>query len=1354
MTASPGNGIRPRSNPGEEDDSGGGHAGAGDEDGAEQGEEVHAETAEAPPIKVACSPCSPTAKEREEHNCTHCPYRNWRPVCVEAKGKEDGHDAGKEEGPREKPTVGLDYKAFGEDADQEDKSMAIIMRDRETKMTFAHVCPCKGPDPWVIARVADDIDTIGHADIIMKSDGEPALVKLMMEIKAKRAHSTIPQHPPAYDPQSNGAIEKAVDDVMGQVRALKIGLERRIKERIGARWPILHWIVEHACTVINRCQVGHDGMTPYRRLVGKDSPQRFLEIGESVLAKPKRKPESNRKRALRSKWVHGTWVGMTQRTNEHLVVLAQGGPAVRVRTVKRKPLEDRWDADAVREVKATPYKPNPKDQSQAEVHDASRGQGDEVLPVIEVRGDGTQLEEAEVEEREVRRRDFKITKRILEKYGYDPDCPGCTGALTGKRREHTLKCRVRLEEKMNDDVVDVRRLLMRDERVAGSTGGAGGPPKEQAVQGEVEEGEPTAPVVVPSVSEPGVSTTSTSSSSSSSSAMPNAARTSDEGVDAGGIPDLLESDDESGGGPKLEEEVGRKRNQREDEAEEISGKKRRLQLVGRLKSIIMGKVERRVGFVSKNFEVQKFAEQLYENEETSQHTPEKVKELEQRNITQVMQAIMKLERDSPHDDAEEERLRFERMYADVEFADDVHDGKMLKKELVIKARQLELEFFRKMGVYEKVPKSEARGQTIVSTRWVDTNKGDDEHEDYRSRLVGREIKTNVRPDLFAATPPLETIKLLIERCAQGQNRTRPLRIGIVDVRRAYFYAEASREVYISIPEEDRLPGDENKVGRLRLSLYGTRDAAQNWQREYTRFLISLGFRRGRASPCNFWHEARDITLTCHGDDFFIVASDEELEWIITQLKRKYEIKSQKLGPRKEDLKEIRFLNRTVRWKREGIEYEPDQRHSDLLVRDLGLEGAKPLSTPGTAELENEDEDVNDKTDDKDDNRFRRLAARLNYLSLDRADLQVASKSVSRYMSSPTAKAWRLIKRVGRYLVGAGRFVQQFPWGSPTTLVQAYADSDWAGNKHDGSSTSGGVLKWGSGTLKTWASSQRTVALSSGEAELYAVTNATSQMLGLISMLEGFGIFAKGEVYTDSTAALGMVSREGLGRTRHIRIRYLWMQGVVQEGAVKVKKVDTLDNVADLLTKHMCKERRECLLEKMHMKVNSTRAEGALRISQVTGASDRWLVRGGPQEQGLQHDRVGAEDLKVKKLEGKGFAIPERKAAVILKELESERRTWIRLHAKVRRARFTPLMVKDGPVHQRDVGDYRVDVMRKRGKDEYVVTVSRWKLLGASHEPIAPSFGISAFTWRLPESVVQLALDGVQLRGGKGIQVYR
>ena len=155
-----------------------------------------------------------------------------------------------------------------------------------------------------------------------------------------------------------------------------------------------------------------------------------------------------------------------------------------------------------------------------------------------------------------------------------------------------------------------------------------------------------------------------------------------------------------------------------------------------------------------------------------------------------------------------------------------------------------------MAVWRKVPKSEVTKQAgkIISTRWVDTDKGCRGNANYRSRLVAREIKKDKRQDLFSATPPLETLKLLVADRAKGQRQAKPLRIGIFDVSRAYFYAPVTRPLFINIPDEDWEEGDEALVGQLQISLYGTRDAAQNWAATYTKFLVKRA-ERPTATSC-------------------------------------------------------------------------------------------------------------------------------------------------------------------------------------------------------------------------------------------------------------------------------------------------------------------------------------------------------------------------------------------------------------------------------------------------------------------------------------------------------------------------
>ena len=88
-------------------------------------------------------------------------------------------------------------------------------------------------------------------------------------------------------------------------------------------------------------------------------------------------------------------------------------------------------------------------------------------------------------------------------------------------------------------------------------------------------------------------------------------------------------------------------------------------------------------------------------------------------------------------------------------------GEWLNPDMVREARKEEMAEVRKHRVYEKVDTAECyerTGKAPIGTRWVDVNKGDSVHPEYRSRLVAQEINTNRREDLFAATPPLEAKK--------------------------------------------------------------------------------------------------------------------------------------------------------------------------------------------------------------------------------------------------------------------------------------------------------------------------------------------------------------------------------------------------------------------------------------------------------------------------------------------------------------------------------------------------------------------------------------------------------------------
>ena len=446
-------------------------------------------------------------------------------------------------------------------------------------------------------------------------------------------------------------------------------------------------------------------------------------------------------------------------------------------------------------------------------------------------------------------------------------------------------------------------------------------------------------------------------------------------------------------------------------------------------------------------------------------------------------------------------------------------GQLLKDELVLKARAIELEYFNSKGVWRKVPRYNARaatGRPPVTVRWVDTNKGDEIHPNYRSRLVARQMKV-MDPSgqsFFAPAPPLEALRTVLSLAMTrvgvhkpdweptSPNRTQ---VSLVDVKRAYFNAvidPRDKPTFVDLPAED--PDHATQCGQLLRHMYGTRGAADGWQEEYSTMLVRLGFRQGNACPNLFHHPSRGIALSVHGDDFTSSGPKPGLDWLEASVAKEYEITvSPRLGPGEQDAKEGRALNRVIRWCSTHIEYEADPRQIERLIAECGLEGAKSVATPGVKptflELEEDVELLKALH-----TAFRGASARGNYLAADRIDAQFPCKEICRYMANPTEHAWRALKRLCRYFTSAPRFVYEFRQQS-VDRIDVYTDTDWAGCPKTRKSTSGGVVMFGRHTMKHWSSTQSSTALSSGEAEFAGVIRGSGQGLGYQALLEDLGI---------------------------------------------------------------------------------------------------------------------------------------------------------------------------------------------------------------------------------------------------------
>ena len=231
------------------------------------------------------------------------------------------------------------------------------------------------------------------------------------------------------------------------------------------------------------------------------------------------------------------------------------------------------------------------------------------------------------------------------------------------------------------------------------------------------------------------------------------------------------------------------------------------------------------------------------------------------------------------------------------------DAKKVKE-----ARQLEMEYYDKMHVFDKVPIAqcwERTGKASLKARWVDIDKG----TRYPSRWVAKQFKGSDSEEWFAATPPIEALRALISHTASGPKKKALM---VCDVSRAFFYAPVQHEIYVELCEEaKKTVEDNNMCAKLRMSIHGTKAAAQIWQKKVQETMATLGFSIDKASPVLFCHHQRSLKCLLHGDDFVVSGEPVDLVWMRNELESKLEINNAILGDEPGMSKEVQILNSSV-----------------------------------------------------------------------------------------------------------------------------------------------------------------------------------------------------------------------------------------------------------------------------------------------------------------------------------------------------------------------------------------------------------------------------------------------------------
>jgi hypothetical protein len=385
------------------------------------------------------------------------------------------------------------------------------------------------------------------------------------------------------------------------------------------------------------------------------------------------------------------------------------------------------------------------------------------------------------------------------------------------------------------------------------------------------------------------------------------------------------------------------------------------------------------------------------------------------------------------------------------------------------AMQEELNNFMRNEVWHLVPHP---NQNVVGTKWVFRNK-QDEHgvvTRNKARLVAKgysQVEGLDFGETYALVSRLESIRILLAYATYHV-----FKLYQMDVKSAFLNGPIKEEVYVEQPpgfEDSEYP---NHVYKLSKALYGFKQAPRAWYECLRDFLITNGFKVGKADHTLFTKTIADDLFVCqiYIDDILFGSTNkstcEEFSRIMIQ---KFEMSM--MGELKY------FLGFQVKQLQKGTFISQTKYIQDILTK-FGMKDAKPIKTPmetnGHLDLDTGGKSVDQKV-------YRSMIGSLLYLCASRPDIMLSVCMCARFQADPKEVHLRTVKIILRYLVHTPKFGLWYPKESTFDLI-GYSDTDWAGCKIDRKSTSGTCQFLGR-SLVSWASKkQNSVALSTVEAE--------------------------------------------------------------------------------------------------------------------------------------------------------------------------------------------------------------------------------------------------------------------------------
>ena len=386
----------------------------------------------------------------------------------------------------------------------------------------------------------------------------------------------------------------------------------------------------------------------------------------------------------------------------------------------------------------------------------------------------------------------------------------------------------------------------------------------------------------------------------------------------------------------------------------------------------------------------------------------------------------------------------------------------------------------------------------------------------------------------------------------------------MDVVTAFLNGDLEETIYMELPSGFTNRNTTGKVCHLHKAIYGLKQAPRQWYAKMNCFLIDeLNFASCPDEPCLYYLHEPDCTVLVilYVDDLLIAGSSRSaLDTLKMKFCKKFQMKD--LGKVNEFLGITISRNRT-----EKVLQISQEAYIEKILTRFNMQHAKGICTPMETYPTKNLTDIDSASSQYP---YREAVGSIMYLMVcTRPDIAYAISKLARHLDNPTHEHLTAVKRLLRYLSATRKKSITFRAKQSFTGI-GFCDSDWGSCSDTRKSTEGFLFIIGGGAVSWRSKRQTVVATSSCEAEYISLCSAAKESIWLsrmIASVEGSATATAITIHVDNQGAIELARNNKLNpRTKHIDIRYHFVQSAVSEGLIQIKYIPGAKQTADPLTK--------------------------------------------------------------------------------------------------------------------------------------------------------------------------------------------